>query len=688
MKNIVKVLTIGSACIAGNAYAQKSKPNIIYILTDDMGYGDVGVLFQNQRAKNNDRSEPWSITPNLDKFAEQGVQLRDQYCGAPVSAPSRGSLLMGLTQGHAGVRNNQFDKALENNHTLATVLKAAGYSTAAFGKWGLQGKTDSIPYWPAHPLKRGFDYYYGYIKHGDGHEHYPKEGLYSKTPKNVYENYTNVVDGLDKCYTTDLWTAAAKKYIIEQKKGKDSKKPFFIYLAYDTPHAVLELPTQAYPAGGGLKGGLQWIGKPGHMINTASGKIDSWIHPDYANATYDNDKNPNTPEVPWPNVYKRYATDTRRIDNAVGDIIKLLKDLKIDKNTLVIFASDNGPSRESYLPEQYKPSFFNSFGPFDGIKRDCWEGGVRVPVLVRWPGTIPSGRIIDTPSASYDWMATFAEIAGVPAPAISDGVSIVPTLIGKGKQKDGLIYVEYFHNGTTPKYKDFTETHQGRRRKQMQMIRLGDILGVRYNIQSHDDNFEIYNVKKDPKETINLASKPEMAAIQQKMKDKVLQSRRPDKSAPRPYDNALIPAVNVNNAHYGVKWNAYNGDFLWVPNISNLKSTQNGISAKPIVDVTSDKLHKVLYFTGYIKIPVDGEYTFSLTADSKALLRIHDCTVIDEDFGYIARTKKSGSIMLKSGMHPFTLYNYQNSETPLLIFEWEGPGISSQEIPSNIFFYN
>jgi len=251
--------------LALNVAWTQEKPNIIFILTDDLGYGDLGVFFQNQRAKEEGKAA--TFTPELDKLASEGVQLLDQYCAAPICAPSRGSLLSGRSQGHANVRDTQFDKALADNHTLATVLKTAGYSTAAFGKWGTQGRTEDVPNWPAHPNKRGFDYYCGYIRHSDGHEHYPKEGIY-RGRKEVYENYIGVTDNLDKCYTGDLWTAAAKRWIVEQKKGEDKNKPFFVYLAYDTPHAALELPTQAYPEGGGLNGGMQWIGEPGHMINT------------------------------------------------------------------------------------------------------------------------------------------------------------------------------------------------------------------------------------------------------------------------------------------------------------------------------------------------------------------------------------------------------------------------------------
>ena len=372
-KQILQVgTTILAAMVLGSINAQEAsnttntsepqKPNIIFILTDDLGYGDLGVLFQNQLGET--KGQPREFTPYLDQMAAEGALMPQQYTSAPVCAPSRASLLLGQSQGHANVRDNQFDKALANNYTLGSVMRKAGYTTAAIGKWGLQGKDDKKPNWSAHPLNRGFDYYLGYMRHVDGHEHYPKEGVY-RGAKEVYENRTEISQGLDKCYTTDLWTAAAKRWIIDYKKEKNSDSPFFMYLAYDTPHAVLELPTQAYPEGGGLHGGIQWTGRPGNMINTASGKVDSWMHPDYANATYDDDGKKATPQIPWPDVYKRYATDTRRIDHAVGDILQLLKDLDIDDNTMVVFTSDNGPSIESYIDgEPIVPTFFKSFRSF------------------------------------------------------------------------------------------------------------------------------------------------------------------------------------------------------------------------------------------------------------------------------------------------------------------------------------
>ena len=669
------------------AVSPDPKPNILFILTDDLGYGDIGILFQNELSLLKNRSQPYTSTPNLDLLAKQGVQLRHHYCAAPVSAPSRASLLTGLSQGHANVRDNQFDKALDNNHTLATVLKTAGYSTALIGKWGLQGKSDTPPDWPAHPNKRGFDYFLGYIRHVDGHEHYPKEGKY-RGAKEVYENYTNIAPDLDKCYTADLWTAAAKRWIIGQQKDNSAKKPFFMLLAYDTPHATLELPTQAYPQGGGLNGGIQWVGTPGKMINTASGEIDSWIHPDYASTTYDNDKNPATPEVAWPDVFKRYATDTRRIDDAVGDIMQLLKDLKIDRNTLVIFSSDNGPSKESYLPEDYNPDFFKGYGPFDGIKRDCYEGGVRVPLLAMWPGKIPAGRVSDAPGISYDWLPTFAEIAGIPAPALADGVSLMPSLTGNGNQKEHISYVEYFEGGKMPEYSDFAPSHRGRRRNQMQMVRMGEYVGLRYDVRSHNDNFEIYKVGNDPQEVTNLASSAGMDQLQQQMKNTVLQLRRPDASAPRPYDSVPVPSVTVSKLNKGLAWKKYAGSFPWVADLSNQKPAQSGAIFKPdLSKIVSNESAEVM-FTGYIQVPADGEYTFYLTSGGGALLKMHQSILIDEDYGYKPGEERSGKIMLKAGFHPVTLYYLQKKGAkPLLNFDWSGPGISRQPVPEKVYYY-
>jgi arylsulfatase A-like enzyme len=658
------------------------RPNVIFVLCDDLGYGDLGEFFQNARAAANDRSEPWHFTPQLDALATAGMQLRQHYCPAPVCAPSRASLLLGVHQGHANVRDNQFDKALEDNHTLATVLKQAGYATACFGKWGLQGSGSNPSEWPAYPTKRGFDYYFGYVRHGDGHEHYPKEGKY-RGAKQVWENGAEISSQLDKCYTTDLFTARAKRWIMDHQ-ATNAAQPFFMYLAFDTPHAVLELPTQAYPAGGGTNGGLQWIGTPGAMINTASGTIDSYTHPDYASATYDDDGNPGTAEVAWPAVYRRYATSVRRIDDCVGDLKLLLEQLNIVTNTLLVFTSDNGPSKEDYLnfAVSYAPNFFNSFGPFDGIKRDVWEGGVRMCTIAHWPGHIAAGTTNHTPSQFHDWLPTFADLGGVPIPARSDGVSLVPSLTGVGSQKDSTIYIEYYNNGTTPSYTEFLPAHRGRTRQQMQVLRLGDHVGVRYNITSHADDFEIYNVVSDPQQGINLAGS--LPALQQHMKDTVLRLRRPNASASRPYDGEWVPSTNATPVTLGVEWATYTNAFPWVPELTDFTPAAAGQTNTVTLAVRPRDNTIGILFTGYLNVPSDGDYTFYLAADTGALLRIHEATVLEADFGYVGGTERSATIKLQAGKHPYRLYYARGSNgIPSLDWSWAGPGFTKQPVPEN-----
>ncbi|SHM52417.1 sulfatase-like hydrolase/transferase [Mucilaginibacter sp. OK098] len=669
--------------------AQK-KPNIIFILTDDLGYGDLGVFFQNKRQQSGDRSKPYELTPNLDLMAKKGAKFTQQYCNAPVCAPSRASLLTGVNQGNANIRDNQFDKALENNHTLATLLKQAGYNTTAIGKWGLQGINGNGPDWQAHPVKRGFDSYYGYIRHKDGHEHYPFEGLYDGK-KQVWSDYKEVSANLSKCYTTDLWTAAAKNYIIAHQKGSDAVKPFFMYLAYDCPHAVLELPTQAYPSGKGLKGGLQWLGEPGHMINTATGKVDSYVYPEYANATYDDDNNPATPEIAWPETYKRYASAVRRIDDAVGDILQLLVDLKIADNTLVIFTSDNGPSIESYLPASFvpnHPTFFGSYGPFDGIKRDCWEGGLRMPTLAEWPDHIAPGKTITTPSMLSDWMATFADVAHIQPPARTDGVSLLPDLTGKGKQQNSLVYVEYYEEGKTPVFKEFEASRRNRKRDQMQMIRMGNLVGVRYQVKAAGDDFEIYDVVNDPKETDNLALKTGFEKIQAQMKANVLQVRHADAEAPRPYDNAMIPADSVlRELIPGLNWKFYEGNFPWVIAEKNLKESEKG-TGNNITRKEAGKKEGMTCYEGFIKIPADGKYTFSMLTTGKAYLRLHEATLIDEDFGYQPNTEVIKDVYLKAGYHAIKLnYLLPKGISPQLKLKWKSDKNDWMDLDAKAFYH-
>ncbi|WP_460432361.1 sulfatase-like hydrolase/transferase [Arachidicoccus ginsenosidivorans] len=731
MKRTIRICSV--LCLMGMAgilkvnqlYGQQKKPNIIFILTDDQGYGDVGVFFQKQRAK---EGKPYERSPYLDKLAESGAIFTQQYAAAPVCAPSRASLMLGVSQGHSNVRNNEFDRAIDSNYTMASTLQSLGYATIAIGKWGLQG---SKPWdkdgddWNARPTNRGFDQFFGYMRHMDGHEHYPKEALYFPNHQQVevWDHGQNITPELDKCYTPDLWTAYAKKWITDhqQAQGKDKDKPFFMYLAFETPHAVLELPTQAYPKGQGLHGGLKWLGTPGHMINTATGTPDSYIHPDYASATYDDDNNPATKEVPWPDTYKRYAMSNRRIDYCVGDLMALLKDLKIEDNTIIVFTSDNGPSIEDYLPKGYvhvEPTFFASYGPFDGIKRDDWEGGVRMPVIAAWPGHIPAGSVITKPSVSYDWAATFIQAAGAIPPARMDGVSLLPELTGKGQQQPSQIYNEYFFPGKTPNFKEFAPAHRGRVRGQMQLMRLDSFVAVRYNVKSASDNFEIYNVVSDPQQTRNLALTPTLPVkldspapasasfrtvsdLQTYFKAKVLQSRRPEKWAKRPYDSALVPAVHATAIQGGLNWQFYKGHYSWIPQVSALKGTQRGhiatIQLEGLKAVQSGR-EGLLMLEGYIKAPTDGNYTFYLSAQSNAFVKLHDMQLIDADFGYTPGTEKTAQVFLKAGLHPVRLYYNQKDvrkvnkiteakdHIPLLQLSWSGPGFSKEPIaPENLF---
>ncbi|MCP3917725.1 MAG: sulfatase-like hydrolase/transferase [bacterium] len=640
------------------------RPNVIFVLCDDLGYGDLGVLFQN--------SVPGTkrhFTPHLDQMAAEGMILNRHYCPAAVCAPSRASLLTGVHQGHATVRNNQFDKALESNHNLATTLKRAGYSTALIGKWGLQGSGNSPATWPAYPTARGFEDFLGYVRHGDGHTHYPAHVTPARPMKELYAGDQEISAQLSRCYTADLFTARAKQYIVDQT-WSNPDKPFFLLLAYDTPHAALHRPTQAYPAGSGLTGGLRWLGTPGNMINTASGTIDSFVHPDYAG-------------LGWTEAEERFATAVRRLDDGVGDLIQTLRDLGIDEDTLIVFTSDNGPHEEAYTPGlSYDANAFDSFGPFDGIKRDAWEGGVRMPTLVRWPGTIAGGSIDDRPSQFHDWLATFTELGGWTTPARTDGVSLIPTLTGTGTQRDGIVYVEYFTSSSTPNYPEFDPGHRGRQRRQEQVIHLEGYKGIRVDVQSHATPFEIYDLAADPQEVNDLAgTSPFFDALEERMKARVLRVRRPNASAARPYDNELVPATTAAVVA-GVDFASFVGLWPWLPELSLLTPVQSGITPAPDIVALPVATDAGVLFTGYLQVPASGDWTFRLTTDSGALLRVHEAQVIDDDFNH-AGVGAIGSIRLQAGLHPFRLYYRTAHASPLLEWTWSGPGVSEQPVPAS-----
>lgn len=645
------------------------KPNIIFILTDDLGYGDLGILYQNQRKA---EGKPYHRTPNLDKMAAEGMILTRHYVPAPVCAPSRASLLLGQHQGHAEIRNNQFDKALPANHNLATVLKEAGYATALIGKYGLQGlQGDSPATWEAYPTKRGFDYFFGYVRHRDGHNHYPAHDVANRGPMEFYDGNEEISSQLKGSYTTDLFTARAKKYIQDHKKGHPDQ-PFFMYLAYDTPHAGLEIPSMPYPSGGGATGGMQFIGEKDNFINTAKGEVNGFIHPDYR-------------KEEWPEVQQRFASMVRRIDNAIGDLIHLLKDLNIDEETLIVFTSDNGPHHESYGYGDYDPVFFESFGNLDGTKRDTWEGGIRVPALVRWPGEIQESVKNDSPSGFHDWLPTFAEISGLPAPANTDGRSLWPILSGEDNEHDGKVYIEYQVNNNTKSYESFLESKRGKKRGEMQVLYLDGYKGIRYNILSHEDDFRIFDTKSDPGEANDLAgTNGEFVKLQKEMKNAVLRWRRYNASAERPYDDLPVPALDLNGIpEMGVQVASYRGDFPWVPFIDTEKDLPSEFHLlAQLDDFVPKEEAKVFVFQGLLKVDQTGAYEIRFHTNGGLVMHVHDALVVDNDHPSLAKESGKSSLFLEKGYHPikWVAKKPEDKENLKLELKWSGPGFQDKPL--------
>jgi hypothetical protein len=283
-------------------------------------------------------------------------------------------------------------------------------------------------------------------------------------------------------------------------------------------------------------------------------------------------------------------------------------------------------------------------------------------------------------------MPTFANVAGLVAPARTDGVSLLPTLTGQGTQTPPHVYIEYFHNGKTPKFEAFEPGHRNRVRKQMQALRIGDYVGVRYDIKKQSDDFEIYNVVTDPKQAHNLAGQTQYAELQNQFKETALQSRRPDPGAKRPYDKELVPSVAGASGEAGVTWKRYDGAFPWTPQFDAMQATSTGHADRPSVEGREAGKDFGMFFSGFIEAPTDGSYTFSVTSDGGTLLRLHEATVIDGDFGHKAGQEVSSSILLKKGRHPFRLYyTHRAGPAPVLTLEWSGPGIERQAVGATAF---
>lgn len=642
--------------------SRMERPNIIFLLADDLGYGDLGCFHQDAKSGNK------FDTPGIDEMAQQGMRLTHHYVSSPVCAPSRASFLSGRHQGHANVRDTQFDKPLEDDHTIASLLQAAGYYTAHIGKYGLAGKKNQSVM-PGHPNERGFDYFFGYLFHDHAHEHYPRNGTTDKSAY-VYENDTKITNAYVDVYTTDLWTARAKKLIVDETESNPNR-PFFLYIGYDTPHFKMQLPPCEYPLGRGISGGIQWVGQPAYC-NTASNSlssVDSWIHPDL--------DFPN-----WSHNNTRHAGMIRRIDESVADLLGTLVDLGIDENTLVVFSSDNGPQSESH-----NPRFFESFGKMDGVKRDLWEAGIRVPTIAWWPSNVAGNTESDIPSGNWDWMPTFSELAQLPPPARCDGVSVVPTLTQNGEQVEReYLYFEFKHQGFTPYFSRFEPARRGRFRGEMQAVRMGDFNGVRTSVHGFRDPFEIYNVVTDPKQVTNLVgSAPFFDSLQLAMQDRTMQARRPAEDITRPYDSEDIPPVE-GPVFPGLAYAVYEGVWPWLPAFRTLTPTSTGTVSNLDLSIRTREDHVGITFAGYLDVPVDGLYTFFMRGDTGVGLWIHDAHVIDADYAYDG-SERSETIRLGTGLHPILVFYHHRVGAHQLSLDYAGPTTSRQPIPGSMLFH-
>ena len=373
------------------ATAKKRPPNIVFILADDLGYGDLGCYGQEIIQ-----------TPCIDKLAAEGMRFTQCYAGSTVCAPSRCCLMTGLHTGHAYVRGNGGPPLRPEDVTVAEVLKAAGYATGLIGKWGL-GEPDTTGL----PNRQGFDEFFGYLNQGRAHNYYP-EYLWRNETKvplegNVeYEDHRRVSKERAQ-YSHDLFTDEALGFV---ERHKD--EPFFLYLAYTLPHANNER--------GGFDG-------------------DGMEVPDYG--LYG--------EEAWPTPQRGHAAMISRLDRDVGRLMNVIAALGLDEDTIVFFSSDNGPHKEGGAD----PEFFESQGPLRGYKRALYEGGIRVPGIARWPGRIPAGVVSDQVWAFWDVLPTAAALAGATTPGGLDGVSIVPALL-EGKRVDrGPLYWEFHERAFT-----------------------------------------------------------------------------------------------------------------------------------------------------------------------------------------------------------------------------------------------
>lgn len=433
------------------------QPNIVYVMADDLGYGELGCYGQAKIA-----------TPNIDRLAAEGVRMTRFYSASPVCAPTRCSLMTGLHQGHAPIRGNkeQGDFSLNGKEgqfplpssttTLAEVLRAAGYRTGIVGKWALGGVEPG-----QNPLDHGFDFFYGYLCQRRAHNFYPAYLWRGRQPEvlagnRAYEAHQRIAEPLTReseyaaryggtDYAPARMLAACREFIAESKG-----RPFFLYVASNLPHAALQAPQERidrYPRAWDPQ---PYLGEKGYL--------------------------------PTPRPRATYAAMIAYLDHTVGEIRRALEEAGRSHDTVILFTSDNGATFNGGVDT----AFFASNGGLRGQKMSLYEGGIRVPMVAWWPGKIPAGNTSDAVAMAYDSFATLAEIAGARAPK-RDGISYLPALLGRPMPDRPFVYTEYPEAAS------------------MQAVFMGRFKAIRPNLSRDPDRLELYDVAGDPGETRDLA---------------------------------------------------------------------------------------------------------------------------------------------------------------------------------------
>jgi arylsulfatase A-like enzyme len=437
-----------SAALLASAAAQTNRrtPNIVFVILDDLGCGDLGCYGQKH-----------IMTPNIDRLASEGMKFTDAYAGAAVCAPSRAVLMTGLHGGHAPVRANAGTiPILDEDVTIAEVLKRAGYATGGFGKWGLgDARTTGAP------TKQGFDEFFGYLHQVHAHSYYP-EFLWNGERKHVLEKGQ---------YSADLIAERTLDFV---RRHRD--RPFFLYACPTLPHARFEVP----------------------------------------------DVEPYR-DKPWPDGHKTYAAMITRADRHVGQIVSVLNELNLARDTVVVVTSDNGAHRG----ETKGFDFFRSNGALRGEKGELYEGGIRVPLIVRWSGHIRPGSSSAQMTGFCDVLPTLAELAGATAPRGIDGISILPSLTGRKQSQHEFLYWEHnVYDQKSGKLRD---------ERLAQAVRMGAWKAVRPNAAAAT---ELYNLERDPAESHNVAG--EEPTLVRKM-DGLLKTSRTE---PRPHNTGAMQWVS------------------------------------------------------------------------------------------------------------------------------------------------